>query len=382
MDKSLKIAVNTRFLIKNRLEGIGRFTQETFKRIVQQNPQHQFYFLFDRDYDDSFLFGDNVTPIKLNPPARHPILWYYWFEHSIPAALNKLKPDVFISPDGFASINTKVPSLSVFHDLAFEHYPNHVPFTTRWFYKYFSPKYANKVNRIATVSSYTKQDIIDKYKIDADKIDVVYNGANPSCKPLNEANKQLTRNSYTNGNPFFVFISAVHPRKNLERILLAFDELKESYSEPIELVVAGRMAWQNEKLKAILKQMKHKSSVNFVGHLAIEEIEKLCASAAALVYPSLFEGFGLPILEAMYAETPVITSNVSSMPEIAGDAAVLVNPLKYESIKEAMLKILTEKGLTNELIEKGKLQREKFNWELTAEKLWNSILKVIEETSN
>jgi len=382
MDKTLKIAVNTRFLIKDQLEGIGNFTNETLKWIVNKNPQHQFYFLFDRDFDESFIFNENIIPIKINPPARHPILWYYWFEQSLPKILSKIKADVFVSTDGFASLKSNTPSLSVFYDLAFEHYPKYVPFATRWFYKKYTPLYANKVNRIATISEFSKNDIINKYGINADKIDVVYCGSKQNKKTSGKKEKNSIQLKYANGNPFFLFVSAVHPRKNLERILLAFDELKQTYKKPIDLVVAGRMAWQNEKLKSIVKQLKNKSNIHFVGRLPNEAIEKLYANAEALVYPSLFEGFGLPILEAMYAETPVITSNVSSMPEVAGNAALLVNPLKYESIKEAMLRILTEDGLAKDLVEKGKLQREKFKWENTAEKLWNSIMKVVEDTKN
>lgn len=372
-----KIAVNARFLIEGKLEGIGRFTKETLQRITQNNPQHQFYFLFDRKNYESFLFSDNITPVVVNPPARHPFLWYCWFEIALPRVLKNISPDIFLSPDGFASLKTPVPTLSVFHDIAFEHYPEFIPFINRKFYQYYSPKYANEVKRIATVSEFSKSDIVSKYKISPKKIDVVYNGANPTCKPISEAEKLKVRAQYTSGCPYFIFISAVHPRKNLPRILKAFDAFKSKTNSSTKLVVAGRMGWKNEHLKAIINKMHYKNEVVFTGHLPIKEIERLTAAALALCYTSLFEGFGLPILEAMYAEIPVITSNVSSMPEVAGDAALLVDPTSCKAIMEAMLQIEQKPDLRQCLINKGKIQREQFKWDRTANLLWESMTKLL-----
>ena len=113
----MRIAVNTRLLLKDKLEGLGRFTSETLKLIVEQNLEHEFFFLFDRAFDESFVFADNVTPLVVNPPARHPVLWHIWFEISLPKVLKRINPDVFLSPDGFLSLNSNVKSLSVIHDL-------------------------------------------------------------------------------------------------------------------------------------------------------------------------------------------------------------------------------------------------------------------------
>ena len=150
----LKIAVNTRLLIKNKLEGIGWFSYETLKRITRAHPEHQFYFLFDRPFDESFVFGSNVTPIVIRPQARHPILFYLWFEKSIPRALKKINPDLFMSTDGYLSLSTTTPSLPVIHDLNFEHYPEQLPFLVRKYYKHYFPRFARKAARIATVSEF------------------------------------------------------------------------------------------------------------------------------------------------------------------------------------------------------------------------------------
>src|SRR5690606_7224010 len=117
----MRIAVNTRLLLKGKLEGIGWFTYQTLERIVKQHPEHEFIFFFDRPYDRSFVFASNVTPVVLSPQARHPVLFYLWFELGIPRLLRKYKADLFLSPDGFSSLSTKVPTCLVIHDLAFEH---------------------------------------------------------------------------------------------------------------------------------------------------------------------------------------------------------------------------------------------------------------------
>ena len=122
------------------------------KRIVVQHPEIDFYFLFDRPFDTSFIFAPNVTPVVLFPPARHPFLWAWWFEISVAFWLRRHKMNLFVSPDGYLSLNTSTPTLLVIHDLAFEHFPQYVPALARWFYRYFSPKYASRAAQIATVA--------------------------------------------------------------------------------------------------------------------------------------------------------------------------------------------------------------------------------------
>jgi hypothetical protein len=165
----LKIAVNTRLLLHNKLEGIGWFTYEIFKRMAENHPEHTFYFLFDRAYHPSFVFSKNVIPVVVSPQARHPLLYKIWFDISLKRALKKIKPDVFISPDGYLSLTTDVPQINVIHDLNFEHYPNAMPAPSLKYYKKYFPLFAKKAKHIVTVSEYSKQDIVTTYTIDARK---------------------------------------------------------------------------------------------------------------------------------------------------------------------------------------------------------------------
>ena len=373
----MKIAVNTRLLLKNKLEGIGWFAFESLKRITQQHPEHEFVFIFDRPFCDDFIFGSNVTPVVIGPQARHPFLYYIWFNHSIPKVLKEHQPDIFLSPDGYIPLSCKVKTLSVFHDLNFEHFPKDLPFSERYYYQKYFPKYAKKATRLATVSQFSKEDIVKQYGVDEDKIDVVYNGANEKFTPLSPAIKKLVVEKHTGGKPYFIFIGALNPRKNLVNLLKAFDLFKKTDKNSIQLLIVGEKMHKTDAIFDTYEEMNYKADVNFSGRLNNLELHKALASALALTYVSYFEGFGIPIVEAFYTETPVITSNVTSMPEVAGDAALLVDPFSPEDIAQALSEISTNEKLRAQLIEKANVQKEKFHWQKTADNLWNSILKTI-----
>jgi glycosyltransferase involved in cell wall biosynthesis len=233
----MNIAVNTRLLLPGKLEGLGRFTQETLQRIVKQHPEHKFIFIFDRKFSDEFIFSDNIIPVVANPPARHPVLWYMFFDWGIPPVLKKYKADLFISPDGWLSLRTNVPSLPVIHDLNFFHNPEWIDWAPMRYYNYFFPRFIAKAERIATVSQYSKQDIINRFDTDEQLIDVLYNGSSEGFRPLAEDQKKVIRNNYTLGEEFFLFVGLVHPRKNLARIIKAFDSFKYITESKIKLLI-------------------------------------------------------------------------------------------------------------------------------------------------
>lgn len=374
----MRIAVNTRLLLKNKLEGIGWFSYETLRRITTQHQEHQFYFIFDRQFDESFIFSGNITPVVIPPQARHPLLYYLWFEKSIPRALKKIQPDLFFSPDGYLSLSTPVKSMNVFHDLNFEHYPDDLPYPERTFYRHYFPLYAKKACRIATVSEFSKRDIINQYHVSPDKIDVVYNGANERYIPLSDSEKFLTRAKYSGGIPYFVFVGALHPRKNLANLFRAFDLFRQETGINMKLLIIGHKKWWTKSIKDAFDKMKFNRDVDFCGRLDPVELNRVIAAAAALTYVSYFEGFGIPILEAFYCETPVITSNITSMPEVAGDAAILIDPFSVKSICEGMTKIATDPSLSESLNKKARERKQVFNWQRTAGLLWDSMEKALD----
>ncbi len=373
----MTIAVNTRFLLKDRLEGIGWFTYETMRRVVEWYPEYQFIFFFDRPFDEKFVFAKNVKPVVLFPPARHPFLFYAWFEFAVSKALKKYQADAFISTDGFLCLNTNVPTLLVIHDLAHVHFPNQVKYWEQKYYNYFMPKFAEKASQVATVSEYSRQDIHQQYNVPLEKIDVVYNGVRNDFQPVDSIVKKEIKAKYSQGQDYFFYIGAVHPRKNIHRLITAFDQFKKETNSPIKLLIAGRFAWQTGVVKDAYDQATSKADIEFLNYVADEEVPLLMGSALGFVYVSLFEGFGIPLLEAMNCAVPIITADVSSMPEVVGAAAIKVNPNSVEAIKVAMTEIYHQPETRKELIEKGQKQRLKFSWEQTARKLAQSLKNVV-----
>ena len=373
----MRIAVNTRFLLKDYLEGYGFFIHETFKRIVINHPEHEFIFLFDRPYEKEFVFAANVTPVVIGPPARHPILWKWWYDYKVTAALKKYKADVFVSAGGFLSLRTSVPQCVVVHDLSFLHYPSFIRKSHLLYLKNQTPAFLKKAKRIATVSMFSKEDIIKHYAIDAGKIDVVYSAVKYGYSPVDAAARETIKERCADGKEYFIYVGAIHPRKNLMNLLKAFSIFKKRLKSNMQLIIAGRLAWKFDEFTDGLKTYKYREDVKLLGYLPQQELINLTGSAYALLYPSFFEGFGVPPLEAMNCGVPVIASAASSIPEICGDAALFVNPESIEDIADKMMALYKDEKLRNELIAKGYVQAKKYSWDITADLLWQSIDKTL-----
>lgn len=373
------IAVNVQSLVKDHLEGLGWFTYESLKRIVQQHPEHEFLFIFGKGIDSSFIFADNVKAINVGPPFYRPQALYLKFEFLLPLILRKYKIDLFISTDGISSTKLRVKTLNVIHDLNFEENPQWLPKTFAKYYKKFFPKWAKHATRIATVSEYSKQDIHNRYGVPLDKIDVVYNGSNELYQPIDDNEKERTKTQFTNGSDYFVFIGSLHPRKNIDKLFSGFDTFKTQFPSDTKLVIVGSRFYWNGPIKEAFDSMQFKKDVIFTGHLPTEDLKNILASSLALCYVSLFEGFGIPLVEAMNSDTAIIASNTTCLPEIAGDAALYVNPESTQEIAKAMSQILHNPPLRMQLIEKGRIRKLDFSWQKTADNLWNAIEKTMAE---
>jgi glycosyltransferase involved in cell wall biosynthesis len=369
----MRIAVNTRLLIPGKLEGLGRFACETLKRITRAHPEHEFIFIFDRKPGAEFIFSDNIRPVVAHPQARHPLLWYLFFEYGVPPVIKKYKADLFLSPDGWLSLRTNVPSIAVIHDLNFFHTREWISALPRKYYDYFFPRYLRKAQRIATVSEYSRNDISSQFGIPNERIDVVYNGVNEELHPLSPEQIERTRLKYTSGMPYFLFLGLVHPRKNLTRIIEAYSIFRKNATYPVRLLVAGSTKYQTNDTIEAYKKSPYRDDIIFTGRVPESELNNIIGASLCLVYASLFEGFGIPILEAMQCQVPVITSNVTSMPEVGGDAVCYVDPYAVQSIADGISILARDEKLRKQLIEKGSNQLMKFSWDQTARKLWESI---------
>jgi len=363
------------------MEGIARFNFEILKRIVINHPEDQFFFFFDRPFSKSFIFAENVTPIIVSPPTRHPLLLIIWMEIMIKRQLKKIKPDIFFSGDTYMPLKPGVPTIIVSHDLAFLHCTNNVDYFNKKYYHYFFPKFHNEAKKIIAVSQFTKNDIEDKYGINKDKIDVVHNAANGHFKPVSQIKRNKIREHLTRGNPYFVYLGSIHPRKNIVNLIKAFDLFKSRTDNNYHLAIIGRPAWKTEEYYKTLNDSPFRDSI-ITKQLQREKLPEVIGSADAMFYVSLFEGFGIPILEGFEAGIPVVTSNTSSMPEVAGDAAILVDPKSIESISQAMHKISESEELRHTLIKKGFERLKNFSWDNSAQKTYRIIESVANKKSD
>ncbi len=376
------IAVNCRLLLKNKLEGIGWFTYETLKRITRDHPEHRFIFIFDRPYSREFIFSDNITPVVAGFPTRHPILWLLWFELVIPRILRRYKADVFFSPDGFLSLRTRVRSVPVIHDISFVHRPEDVPLAARIYYNYFFPRYARKAFRICTVSVHSQKDISKTWNVARSVIRVVYNGASQTYKPLKPDEIRIVREKYASGKPYFLFVGSLHPRKNVGNLLKAYHRFIEQTRSEVRMVVVGEVMWKKDQRRKTEDQRRKTedqriSSVIYTGRLQPDELRLVMGGALALTFVPWYEGFGIPVVEAMSSGVPVLTSNITSLPEVGGDTVLYTDPGSVDSIAEGMGRLAHDENLRALLVRKGLERSRSFTWEKTAKKVWLTIETVI-----
>ena len=373
----MKIAVNCWILRNKLIDGIGNFTIETLRPLIAAHPEIDFQILCDKNFTEAYFEFPNVTKYHIFPPYRHPILYLFYMEFIVGAFLHKHKPDLFLSMEGFLCLHTKCKQLPLIYDLNFEHQPKDLPLRNRLYFRNFYPRFARKATRIATISEYSKADIHKTYGIPAELIDNVSCGVKEKFYPLSTEEKTNIKNKYTGGVEYFFFIGSMHPRKNIDRLLEAFEIFKHATNAPLKLILAGNIFWGDETIEEVLNSMKFKTDVIFPGRITDEELALLLGSAYALTFVPTFEGFGLPIVEAFQSHVPVISSNTTSMPEVAGNASLLADPFSVNDIAAKMKIMWDNKILKSELVEKGINQKKLFTWERTAGLLYGSILKAI-----
>jgi glycosyltransferase involved in cell wall biosynthesis len=311
--------------------GIGR----VLKEVVKAKPENVEVNLLNT----LFKLGDPLSPLYISKEIL------------------RSKCDVFYSPSYMPPIYSPIPFIVTIHDL------NHLYFYSKFhkFYlKYIISFLSSNAKKIITVSEYTKKELIDKLRISAQSIEVVYNGIDNSFRSNNDV-ILLDR-------PYFFYVGNKRNYKNVIRMLQAFERAK--ISSDFLLLLSGT---SNAELDFEINKLNICSRIRFAGNISDEDLPKFYKGAYALLFVSLMEGFGLPIIEAMSAGTPVITSNITSLPEIAGDAALLVDPFNVNVIAEAIERIVFEDDLRKGLVELGYERSKIFTWERCTENIWNII---------
>lgn len=371
------VAINTRHWIPGKMEGVGRFEMNIAIQLSNQHPEVDFHWIFDRKPPIDIELPSNVTLHNIMPKARHPLLIKWWYNISIPRLLRKIKADVFLSADNIASDRVVCKSITVIHDIFFEHSLDGLPAKYIRFYRKNTPKFIKNSDKIVTVSEFSKNDIVAKYGIAENKISIVPNGFMEHFAPLDQASIEKTREKLTNGLPYFFVIGSLHPRKNLHRTIEAYVQFRRESKLEYPLLISGRPLWKDPSFARFDVPEKISNDIVFTGYLSDSEVGETMGSAYALLFLSLFEGFGVPVVEAFASGVPVVASNTSSIPEVASNAALLANPLYVSDIVSAM-KLLTEDNTMREtLIQKGLERSKDFSWQKSASEMWTIIKSLL-----
>jgi glycosyltransferase involved in cell wall biosynthesis len=372
----MRIVINTRFANYAYEEGYGRFTREISGRLPAIADSDEFLFLYDRDIGSETEAMERVSHHVTGPPARHPLLWKFWYDYRVPAFLRRQRADVFLSPDGLCSLRTKVPQVMVIHDLAFLHYPAFLP---RWQQSYLArhtPACIRKAARVITVSEFSRTDILRHYPFAEGKLEVVHNAADPAFLPLDWSVRQQSMDRYAEGCAYFLVVGSIHPRKNLINLLKGFSIFKKRQRSNMKLVITGRMAWQHGDFEEMLSRYVYRADVKLTGYLPGNELPALVGGAYALVYPSLWEGFGIPVLEAMQAGVPVLCSGNSALPEVAGEAGLFFDPLQPEDIAAQLSRVYKDEPGRAVMIRRGLERASGYRWEASARRV-SEILREV-----
>ena len=368
----MKIAVTTR-LLNGRLEGIGHHTFELLNRLIASYPAIEWHLINDGRKNQVLFAHSNIVYHVCSPPTRHPLLWYYWYEWVLPKLFSHIQPDVVWYPDGMMSLKANIPSLLTIHDLAYLHFPKGTIFSHRKYLQWLMPRQLQRANHIACVSDFTLQDVKKSFSISTDKLSIVYNAANEEFQPQNLINQHNFKAQYTDNKPYFLYLGSLHPRKNIARLIEAYDLFRSKNKNGPKLVLAGRMAWKSKTIQQAIQNADSRNDIIRLSQID-DIIHPLVASAHALVYVSLWEGFGMPVLEAMQSGVSVITSKDSAMEEIAGANAIYVDSYNIESIEHGMQNSTIQSEEQKNNIRQGIKRAEDFNWADSAEQVAKALL--------
>jgi glycosyltransferase involved in cell wall biosynthesis len=269
------------------------------------------------------------------------------------------------------------------HDLGYLYYPQAHTLTQNLYLRWSTRYNARSAARVLADSEATRQDLVRHYQIPPEKIVVIYPGRDGTLAPVSdEAIQAAVRARFGIDGPYLLYVGTLHPRKNLVRLVQAFALLLRSSSSQVEpqgtipnlqLVLAGQKGWLYEEIFAQVQKLDLTDRVVLTGYVPDTDLPALLSGATGFVFPSLYEGFGFPVLEAMACGTPVVCSNVSSLPEVAGDAALLVDPLDTDALAAAIERVVTDGGLRRNLVERGFAQAERFSWRRCAQKTMRAL---------
>lgn len=370
----MRIGIDARLVFYHNA-GIGQYILRLTRALAALDRENQ-YALFQSRKDSSRLVdAPNFRRYPLWTPSHHR------FERlALTVELARHGMDVFHSPDFIPPRRTSAPNVITIHDLAFLLYPRFLTPEAAKYYGQIDPA-ARSAAHVIAVSQSTKRDITRLLGIPDNRVSVIYEAAYSTPEPVNRVQARArVREKYSVEGDFILFVSTIEPRKNLPTLLAAYSKLLDGYNSSARLLVAGTKGWLTEEVDRAMDKYSLHYKVCFLGGVPADELKYLYSAARVFALPSLYEGFGLPPLEAMASGTPVIVSNVSSLPEVVGDAGLLVDPGDVEGWTVALHRVLTDNELHAEMSAKSLKRAAKFSWERAARETLDVYRKVAKQS--
>ena len=358
----MRIGIDARLVYYSRA-GIGQYILRLVEALTSSSStEDEFILLQSRKDRTQIVHNNQFERVSLWTPSHHRLEQLF-----LRLEVGRLHLDLLHSPDFIPPFRRNCQSVITVHDLAFLLYPHFLTPESARYYGQIDQA-VRSTEHIIAVSESTKQDVIKLLGVPEKKITVIYEAANPLFRQMDlEDARRHARVHYGLDEDFILFVSTIEPRKNLPALMQAYRNLREKYKRNEKLVLAGSRGWLSEEVYATVERLDLADHVRFLGRVPTEHLVYLYNAARMLVHPSFYEGFGLPPLESMTCGTPTVVSNVSALPEVVGDASILINPHDIDELTVSMWRVLTDEDLRASLIEKGLKRAKKFSWERAAQ---------------
>ncbi len=366
----MKIGIETNILSIDKA-GAGVYTKELTSRLKTIDKENSYHFL-------KFGAGNRNRGIfsKLNGLACD----IFWMQFILSRELKKHKLDLLHCPAFKAPLKSPVPLVVTFYDIHILKHPHDYNLWLSSYLNFMLPKIAKTADKIITISEFSRRDIVNTLSIPEEKVTVTYCGVNDTFRVTTDnALKNNILKKYKLNKKFILYVGALQPRKNIPALLKAYSELKKNHGFDYDLVLVGSTGWRNKRIFTLIEKLGLNNDVRFLGHVPEADLPVIYSLAEFFVYPTFFEGFGMPVLEAMSCGCPVITSDTSSLPEVVGDAGIMVDPGNTQELKNAMLRLSRDHSLKNELKEKGIRRAKMFSWDKCARETLGVYKEVIRE---
>jgi glycosyltransferase involved in cell wall biosynthesis len=345
--------------LRGQFVGVSRYTHQLVEAVAGQLTTPPSVFL-TRAPDG--LNGARIRRIRAPFPTPNEYARAAWEQTIVPRQVRRIAPDVYHSPNYILPLRLSCPSVVTIHDMAFLDRKLH-RLRSHLYLSVLATAAVHKAKRIICVSEYTKREMLRRFPSTASKARVIGEGVDPAFTPQSPRAIERFRRRFGLVDPYVLFVGTIEPRKNLPRLIEAFSAAVAGHAFPHRLIIAGGSGWKDEPVRRAYRASAVRERIHFAGYLRDDELPAAYAGADVFIYPSLHEGFGLPPLEAMACGTPVITSNVTSLPEVVGEAAVTVNPRDTNALTDALRVLLRDAALRDELSAAGRARAREFTWE-------------------